>query len=405
MTQAKSGFKFFLGEFDGSSFGNAFTANVLGHTQLTQDTQQGDDEEEQQKDKEAKLRKEIEDSLSDETNNDDSIIVDKDDKDPKDTQNQRILKHLKNLLFNMPGAENVDLDAEPEEHNPSTADNIVFNNGKELMSNGQPVQQSPYQKFDDPNNPREMPDNNWNKEGEGSESEDKHEQLIAMIKDLRDELRQSRNGGEAIEQEEDVAETEEDEGGDETQFANAGKLFQTLINQKLSRQKIISQFEKNLGVTNSTAVSYYQRLAKDAGLTNAGSDQTVAQAPAPGMGMGGFQDPAAVAGGGQPSAEALPQETNITGTEVPNDPNRQGLIRTVKGAHLVYKRKNEEGTFDELWVFGVGGGMEDSLKVRRNILSGTDIPPRATKSQNGSQSYTLKTLGNGQILHIKGLPN
>ncbi|MDE1830558.1 MAG: hypothetical protein KGI25_09565 [Thaumarchaeota archaeon] len=81
------------------------------------------------------------------------------------------------------------------------------------------------------------------------------------------------------------------------------------------------------------------------------------------------------------------------------------MIRTVKGAHLVYKRKNEEGTFDELWVFGTGGDMENSLKVRRAILAGTDIPPRATKSQNGAQSYTLKTLGNGQILHIKGLPN
>lgn len=399
MTQAKSGFKSFLKEFDGSGFGNAFTANVLGNSQLTQDTEQGDEEDDQD-DKEAKLRKEIEDSLADSTNNDDSII-DKDDKDPKDSSNQRILKHLKNLLFKMPGAENIDFDAAPEEDTLSTADEIVFNNGKELMSNGQPVKQSPYGKFDDPNNPKKMPDNNWNEEGEGSHNEDKHEQLIAMIKDLRDELRQSRKGSQAIEQEEDVA--EEDEGGDETQFANAGKLFQTLINQKLSRGKIIAQFEKNLGVTNSTAVSYYQRLAKDAGLTNAGADQ-LQQSTTPGMGMGGVQDPAAVAGG-QTGAEALPQETNVTGTEVPNDPNRQGLVRTVKGAHLVYKRKNEEGTFDELWVFGTGGGMEDSLKVRRAILAGTDIPPRATKSQNGAQSYTLKTLGNGQLCQIRGLPN
>ena len=401
MAQVKSDFKSFLKEFDGTAGGVAgsYSANVLQHSQLTQDMQQGDDDEEQQNDKEAKLRKEIEDSLSDDTNNDDSPVA----HDEKDSPDQRILKHLKNLLFNTPGAENIDYDAQPEEDTPSTADEIVFNNGRELMSNGQPVKQSPYGKFDDPNNPRKMPDNNWNEEGEGSKSEDKHEQLIAAIKDLRDELRNSRKGGgEAIEQEEDVA--EEDEGGDETQFANAGKLFQTLVNQKLNRGKIIAQFEKNLGVTNSTAVSYYQRLAKNAGMTNAGAD-AAPQTQAPGMGAGGVnpEDMAAIGGGEQ--GQAVPQESNVTGNEIPNDPNRQGLIRSVKGAHLVYKRKNEEGTFDELWVFGTNGGMEDSLKVRRNILSGTDIPPRATKSQNGSQTYTLKTLGNGQILHIKGLPN
>ncbi len=72
----------------------------------------------------------------------------------------------------------------------------------------------------------------------------------------------------------------------------------------------------------------------------------------------------------------------------------------------MYKRKNEEGSFDELWVFGTGDNdIKDSLEVRRAILAGTDIPPRALKSENGQQSYTLTTLGNGQILHIKGLPN
>ena len=39
---------------------------------------------------------------------------------------------------------------------------------------------------------------------------------------------------------------------------------------------------------------------------------------------------------------------NVDGFEVEDDPDRQGLIRTVKGAHLVYKRKQEDGTYDEL---------------------------------------------------------
>lgn len=397
MAKAKSGFKSFLNEFDGMAGGvaGAYSANVLQNSQLTQDTQQGDSEEESKKEREAKLRQEIEDSLADETNNDDSKVKHDDDKDTKD---QRILKHLKNLLFRMPGADNID--DEPEEDLPSTADEIVFSNGKQLMSNGQAVKQPSYGKFDDPNNPRKMADATYTAQGSDAE-EDKHEQLINAIKELRDELRKSRGGEETIEQEEDVAEEDE---GEETQFANAGKMFQTLVNQKMSRAKIIASFEKNLGVTNSTAVSYYQRLAKNAGLTNSG-DRTLDQQQPPGLGApAGFEDPNAIAPGGE-QGEALPQETNISGVEVPNDPNRQGLIRAVKGAHLVYKRKNEEGTFDELWVFGTGQEMEDALKVRRNILAGTDIPPRATKSQNGAQSYTLKTLGNGQLLHIKGLPN
>jgi hypothetical protein len=95
----------------------------------------------------------------------------------------------------------------------------------------------------------------------------------------------------------------------------------------------------------------------------------------------------------------------MEGVLIPGDPDRQGLIRTVKGAHLVYKRQNEEGKFDELWVFNVGGTLDDALTIRRAILAGTDIPPRATKSKDGLQTYTLTTLGNAQLLHIKGLPN
>ncbi len=402
MSKVKSNFLTFLHEFDGTAGGVAgsYTANVLGHTQLTQDQDEGDDEEISKKEKEARLRREIEDSLSDDTNADDSL-VDTNDKDPEENnKNARILGHLKNLLFRMPGAENIDFDEEPETGStdlPSTNDAEVFNGDKQLMSNGEPVKQSQYMKFDDPNNPHTQPDNNWNNEGDGSENEDKHEQLIAAIRELRDELRR-QNGNAAEEQE------EEDEGEDSTQFANAGKMFQTLVNQKLSRAKIIAAFEKNLGVTNSTAVSYYQRLAKNAGLTNSG-DRTMDQQQPPGLGQAaGFDDQGAIAGGQDPNVMP-PEESNVSGVEIEGDPNRQGLIRTVKGAHLVYKRKNEEGTFDELWVFNTGNGMEDALKVRRDILAGTDIPPRATKSQNGAQSYTLKTLGNGQILHIKGLPN
>jgi len=85
------------------------------------------------------------------------------------------------------------------------------------------------------------------------------------------------------------------------------------------------------------------------------------------------------------------------------DPNRQGVIRTVPKAHLVYKRKTPDGTFEELWVYNTGGSMQDELSIRRNILAGTDIPTKKTKSPDGKQHYTVWTIGNAQLVNIQGL--
>jgi hypothetical protein len=86
------------------------------------------------------------------------------------------------------------------------------------------------------------------------------------------------------------------------------------------------------------------------------------------------------------------------------DPNRQGVIRVVPGAHLVYKRQQDESSYEELWIFNVGNKLEDELKIKRAILAGTDIEQNKVRSQDGSQSYTLVTMGNAQMLHISGLP-
>jgi len=86
------------------------------------------------------------------------------------------------------------------------------------------------------------------------------------------------------------------------------------------------------------------------------------------------------------------------------DPDRQGLIRTVKGARLIFKRESEEGGFDELWIYNVGS-LKDGMKIRHAILAGTDIPPNATSSPDGTQEYDLWTAGNAELLHISGLPN
>lgn len=86
------------------------------------------------------------------------------------------------------------------------------------------------------------------------------------------------------------------------------------------------------------------------------------------------------------------------------DPDRQGLIRTVKGAHLVYKRDTEDGTFEELWVYNITD-MRKELDVKKAILAGTDIPTNKMHSPDGSQTYEIWAAGNAEVILIKGLPN
>lgn len=250
--------------------------------------------------------------------------------------------------------------------------------------------------------------------------DEKHNQLLAAINDLRDELKtmkpqetqlQPKWKVSRIDTEENEESYEENE--ENTKQARARQMFTGLINQGMPRQDIIDQFIKQIGVTNSTATSYYQRLAKEAGLTTSGDrDMPKQKEPSLGIATGNQSNDVAISqdqNQTQLQDQGIPAtqpESNINGFEVHDDPNRQGLVRTVKGAHLVYKRKNEEGSYDELWVFGTGNNdIKDSLEVRRAILAGTDIPPRALKSENGQQSYTLTSLGNGQLLHIKGQQN
>lgn len=99
------------------------------------------------------------------------------------------------------------------------------------------------------------------------------------------------------------------------------------------------------------------------------------------------------------------QELDQVASKATEDPDKRGLIRTVKGAHLVYKRETEDGTFEELWVYNSGDNMRDELKTRRAILSGTDIPVDKTSSSDGKQGYSMWTIGNVEMLNIKGLPN
>lgn len=180
----------------------------------------------------------------------------------------------------------------------------------------------------------------------------------------------------------------------------ARQLFQTLVHHPDSnRASILNAMIDDVGVTQSTAVSYYTRFMDEFGLT----DDDVGQAhPAGGQGGGMGDD---VEGGqarpyGEP--EPLPDDQEL---EEPENSDRAGFIRVVDNAHLVYKRQTENGTFEELWIYNILTNTNDELEIRRDILAGTDIPIKKTKSADGVQSYTSTTMGNAQLLRISGLPN
>jgi hypothetical protein len=83
----------------------------------------------------------------------------------------------------------------------------------------------------------------------------------------------------------------------------------------------------------------------------------------------------------------------------------QGNIRNVPGAILVYKRQADDSTFEELWLYNVGRDIKHEMKLRRAILSGTDISPQTGHSKDRKQTSKLYSVGNVQYLNIFGLPN
>lgn len=90
--------------------------------------------------------------------------------------------------------------------------------------------------------------------------------------------------------------------------------------------------------------------------------------------------------------------------QIEDDPDRQGNVHYVKAAHLVYRREQEDGTFEELWIYNIGDEAERKAEeIIRDILAGTDIEDNQIASDDGSQEYTLWTMGNAQMLKVTGL--
>jgi len=178
-----------------------------------------------------------------------------------------------------------------------------------------------------------------------------------------------------------------------------GLMKSMITDEDFDRQEILDKLMSSLNITLSTATSYFQRIAKEMGLTNLGAGKDKGDSPM-------VADDETVMSADD-TEEELPADQDIELVDqVPqsDDPQGQGVIRVIKNAHMIYKRQNEEGTFDELWIYNIQNKMQDELEIRRDILAGTDIPPRRQSSEDGKQSYRLTTIGNAQYLEITGLP-
>jgi hypothetical protein len=103
----------------------------------------------------------------------------------------------------------------------------------------------------------------------------------------------------------------------------------------------------------------------------------------------------------QDDTDPSPQTTDVEN----QDPDKQGAVRVIKGARLVYKRETDEGTFEELWIYKMGNHSRDEYEIRKDILAGTDIPVEGTASEDGTQTYSMWTSGDAQMIKIAGLPN
>lgn len=84
--------------------------------------------------------------------------------------------------------------------------------------------------------------------------------------------------------------------------------------------------------------------------------------------------------------------------------DKAGMLRSVKGAYMVYKRATPSNNFEELWVYNIGN-VKSQTKIRNAILAGTDIDPVTLRSPDNEQMADVWSKGNVQYLHVDGLPN
>ena len=182
-------------------------------------------------------------------------------------------------------------------------------------------------------------------------------------------------------------------------------LIQGTYDQDAMQKKL----QQRLKIKPATADTYYHMIVKELNLEKEGRGTAKADHAAP-TEQERVEDTDEVK---DSSSNEFDDDGNYIGDHssledgqfvVDDDDDRRGIIRKIDNAHLIYKRRNSLGTFDELWVYNVSDNMKDSVEIKKNILSATDIPYRHMQSKDGSQKCMMHTMGNAQFLEITNLP-
>ena len=94
---------------------------------------------------------------------------------------------------------------------------------------------------------------------------------------------------------------------------------------------------------------------------------------------------------------------------IPTEPNEndQAVERDVEDARLLRKRMHADGTYEELWIYHVGGEGDYARdeRIRAQILQDTDIDLSSGKSNDDQQTMKIWRSGDVEFLEIVGLPN
>jgi len=204
-----------------------------------------------------------------------------------------------------------------------------------------------------------------------------------------------------------------------TKFDRARMMIKPmLMNKQFSSHQIMDKMQKSLDIKDTTAKTYYHMIVKELNMEDHHTDVD-------GEEIDDFDFGDSTGNSSEPESNKpeLPDEVqdsigdisygdgimgygdydDETDPEITNK-NRAGVIRVVRNAHLVYKRQNDAGLYDELWIYNTSQEYGTTLAIKKDILSATDIPPRAMQSEDGSQKYSLQVLGDVTFLHVTNLP-
>lgn len=88
-----------------------------------------------------------------------------------------------------------------------------------------------------------------------------------------------------------------------------------------------------------------------------------------------------------------------------NSESDEGILRTVPKASMIYKREQQDGTFEEMWIYNTTKDNRRDQQIYNNIVSGSDIPQGGSQSEDKTQGVETWAIGNVKMVLLTGLTN